>query len=105
MAATLAESYTLTRVASFVERVAVAVANAAVAVATETPENTERSRLRRALAARIAENRDGLDYAARFALLVARNPAIVLGSSDNDIQFTVNSVWDAVAGAEPPPQP
>lgn len=102
MAAALEDAYTLTRISSFVERVQAAVVKAAVDVAAETPAETERSRLRRALSARILENREGLDYAQRFALAVAVNPVITKSSSDNDIQFTVNSVWDAVAGAEPP---
>lgn len=102
MAAALEDAYTLTRVSSFVERVEAAVVKAAVDVAAETPDASERSRLRRALSARILENRDGVNYAARFALAVAVNPVITKTSSDNDIQFTVNSVWDAMAGAEPP---
>lgn len=79
-----------------------AVAVAAVQVASEVPDQSERKRLRRALAARVLENREGIDYASRFALAVARNDQINAGSTDNDIQFTVNSVWDAMAGAEPP---
>lgn len=102
MAAALEDAYTLTRVSSFVERVEAAVVKAAVDVAAETPDQSERSRLRRALSARVLENRDDTDYARRFALAVAVNPVITKSSSDNDIQFTVNSVWDAMAGAEPP---
>jgi hypothetical protein len=35
---------------------------------------------------------------ARFAYAVAANPAITASSSDSDIQYTINTVWDAVAG-------
>jgi hypothetical protein len=33
-----------------------------------------------------------------FAIGVANNPAISAGSLDSDIQFTVNSLWDAYSG-------
>lgn len=51
---------------------------------------------------------EGLAYSAlnapeqigdRFVWAVAANPAITLNASDNDIQFTVNSVWGDVSGA------
>lgn len=34
----------------------------------------------------------------RIALAVSSNPAIDAPSSDSDIQFTVNSMWDPLAG-------
>lgn len=105
MAATLEKSYGVAQLPSFRARVVAAVAVAAVNVAAETPDASERSRLRRALAARVLENREDVDYAARFAIAVARNPVVDETSDDNAIQFTVNSVWDAMAGAEPPVQP
>jgi hypothetical protein len=105
MAATLVEICQLANMSSFKERVFAAAVKAAVAVAAETPDPSERSRLRRALSARILENREGIDYSALFAIAVATNPSITQASPDNDIQFTVNSMWDAVAGAEPPPAP
>jgi hypothetical protein len=40
-------------------------------------------------------------YARRFALAVATNGVITYESIDGDIQFTVNSVWDTIAGAPP----
>jgi hypothetical protein len=39
------------------------------------------------------------EYTELFAWLVASNQAVTHESSDNDIQFTVNSVWSAAAGA------
>lgn len=102
MAATLVEIYLLANMSSFKERVYAAAVKAAVDVAAEAPDVSERSRLRRALSARILENREGIDYPSLFAVAVAANPVITQASSDNDIQFTVNSVWDAMAGAEPP---
>lgn len=35
----------------------------------------------------------------KFAWAVASNPVISLTATDNDIQFTVNSVWDDISGA------
>jgi hypothetical protein len=101
VAATLEGIYSLANISSFKERVYAAVVKAAVDVAAEAADASERSRLRRALSARILENREGTDYATRFAVAVATNSVITQSSSDNDIQFTVNSVWDAMAGAEP----
>lgn len=37
-------------------------------------------------------------YTERFGWLVAANPVITGASADGDIQFTVNSVFDDVAG-------
>jgi hypothetical protein len=102
MAATLDDIYSLANRSSFRERVYAAAVKAAVDVAAETPDPSERSRLRRALSARILENRGNIDYAALFAVAVAANPVITQSSTDGDVQFTVNSVWDAMAGAEPP---
>lgn len=100
MAATLEDIFLLARRSSFIERIQAAVVKAAVAVAAETPAQTERSRLRRALSVKVLENSE--EYAVRFALAVATNPVVTQGSSDSDIEVTVNSMWDAVAGAEPP---
>jgi hypothetical protein len=85
----------------FVRRIQAAMVTAAKDVAAELePENpTPRSTLRRALSVNVFANLD--DYTRRFAIGVATNPAITHASSDNDIQFTVNSIWDAVAGAPP----
>lgn len=100
MAATLDDIYTLARTSSFTERVAAAVVKAAVAVAAELPDQSERSRLRRSLSYKVLQ--DPEEYAIRFALAVATNPVVVKASPDDAIEFTVNSMWDAVAGAEPP---
>lgn len=36
-----------------------------------------------------------------FCFAVAANPAITSASTDSDIQFTVNSVFDSLAGVKP----
>lgn len=99
MATALEDIYQLARLTSFTERVAAAIAKAAVAVAAEAPSQSERTRLRRALAVKVLEEPE--EYAVRFALAVATNPVITKTSPDDAIEFTVNSMWDAVAGAEP----
>ena len=42
--------------------------------------------------------RDPIAWIDKFTLAVASNAAIVTGSTDGDIQFTVNSIWDDMAG-------
>lgn len=44
------------------------------------------------------------EYLDGMAWLVAANPVIRRGSSDDDIQFTVNSVFPVVAASGPPSQ-
>jgi hypothetical protein len=39
-----------------------------------------------------------LGYLDRFVWAVVANPAITGASSDGDIQFTVNTVWDDLSG-------
>lgn len=98
----LAEKYVLSRMGSFRERVEVAVAKAALDVASEIPDATPRSQHRRALSARVMENREGTDYTTRFAIAAVNAWNMVLDPSDELIQNAINSAWDAVAGAEPP---
>jgi hypothetical protein len=88
----------------FVNRVEAAMISAAVSIGNEnTHPGTEYERLRQGLATNV------LNYRARFVDAftwpVAANPVITVDSPDGDIQFSVNSVWDAVAGAGVPPTP
>jgi hypothetical protein len=84
----------------FRRRVRAAMLVAAVAVGNERPvDGDPRSTLRRALSVNAFAYTD--DYEGRFAAAVAANPVITGDSSDGDIEFTVNSVWDAIAGAPP----
>lgn len=85
----------------FIRKVQAAMITAAKDVAAEAePESpTPRSQLRRALSVNVFADLD--DYTRRFAVGVATNPVITYNSPDGDIQFTVNSIWDAVAGAPP----
>lgn len=99
MAADLHGTTDLSSWPPFVRRVQAAMIKAATDVAAETSEETPRSTLRRALSVNVFANRE--DYTGRFAIAVASNPVITHDSSDGDLQFTVNSVWDAIAGAPP----
>ncbi len=83
----------------FVDRVRVAMVTTAIAVGTETPEETETSRMRRAHSQNVLRDQD--DWAERYAWAVASNTAVTFDSPDNDIQFTVNSQFNALAGAPP----
>lgn len=87
----------------FRRRIRAAMVKAALDVAAEMPDpnNQERSMRRRALSINVSQELDA--YEVRFAIAVAANPVITHESSDNDVQFTVNSVWDAIAGAPPLP--
>lgn len=81
----------------FIRRVTGAVLKAAVAVGAETYDGSQYKIMRRALVKSTLE--DSPLWGGRFAYAVASNPAITVASTDSDIEFTVNSVWDAVAGA------
>lgn len=87
--------YALAKQQTFVQKVTVAMIQAAIAIANEsvaTPNHDLRARH----AARVLNEPE--HFAPGFALGVASNPAIKAESTDSDIQFTVNSNWDAFAG-------
>lgn len=86
----------------FVDRVKAAMVKSAVSIGEESADvTTDWRRLRRALSVNVLTNPDA--YAPRFALAVATNAVITKDSVDGDIEFTVNSVWDSIAGAGPAP--
>jgi hypothetical protein len=84
----------------FVRRVTGAMMKAAVAVGNEEYDGTQYRIMRRALATKALE--DTMLWGARFAYAVAANVAVTHDSNDGDIEFTVNSTWDAMAGAYVP---
>lgn len=91
------DSAQLAQFKGFQDRVQVAAVKAAVAVAAEAPSGDQRTdSLRATLATNVLNDPDG--YAARFAWAVVQNAAITFDSNDGDIEFTVNSVWDHMAG-------
>ena len=92
---TLATQYALARSPDFMARVAIAMIQAAIAISNESSAVNNHA-LRARHAARVLNEPE--HFAPGFALGVASNPAITAESSDSDIQFTVNSNWDAFAG-------
>lgn len=81
----------------FVRKVTAAMVIAAIDVGAEPYDGTTYKLARRALVTNVLQ--DGPLWGSRFAYAVAANPVINVASTDSDIQFTVNSVWDAMAGA------
>jgi hypothetical protein len=86
----------------FVARVRIAMVTAAQQIGEETPNVTlDYYRLRRALSVKVLSDPDG--WAPKFAVAVVTNQVISINSPDDAIQFTVNSMWDSIAGAGPVP--
>jgi hypothetical protein len=89
----------------FVNRVATqqkigqAAAKAALDVAAESAAVAGHAE-RAALATKVLN--DPQAWAYPFTVAVATNPALSPTPSDNDVAFTVNSVWNAMAGAPGP---
>jgi hypothetical protein len=84
---------------TFIRRVTAAVVKAAVDIGAEAFSGLPNQILRRALATKVFEDTDL--WGVRFSRGVAANPVITIDSTDGDIQFTVNSLWNAYAGAFP----
>lgn len=103
MADVLDQMSQLATTRSFIERVQAAMVKAAVAVGAEQDDGSPYGQLRRSLSVRVLENSD--TWAPRFAWAVATNAVINHDSSASDVEFTVNSLWDAFAGAVPPTTP
>lgn len=92
---TLYAQYNLAREPEFIASVTIAMIQAAIAIANESTATANHA-LRARHAARVLN--EPTHFAPGFALGVASNPAITAESTDSDIQFTVNSNWDAFAG-------
>jgi hypothetical protein len=94
------DQYALGEDATFQHRVQVGVLTAAVQVQGEAKDGMSDTAYvkRQNLARRVISGTD--QYTRAFARMVATNSAITTGSSDSDIQFTVNSMWSDVAGVD-----
>lgn len=92
---TFAGRQELARDAVFVARVQHAMLKAAIAVQAEATNTT--NHINRSAYARSVLN-DPNRYGAFFAQGVVTNGAITDASSDSDIEFTVNAMWDAFSG-------
>jgi predicted RecB family nuclease len=68
---------------------------------TNTPEDIEAHRKRTALAREVLLNANQL--ARAFAPAVASNPGLAETYTDGDLQYTLNTYWDAFAGIVKPP--
>jgi hypothetical protein len=102
VAATLSDAAYLAGHPEFIDKVKAATVLAATQVAQETSDvTTDYHRLRRALSVNVLQDPEG--WARRFSIAVATNAVITKDSSDSDIQFTVNSMFSAFAGAGPAP--
>lgn len=90
---------TLAKDATFRDKVRVAMMTAAVAIGGEalSGADTVTYGKRQALAAQVLLGSGGnlLDV---FAWAITQNAAITGGSTDSDIQFTCNAVWNDIAG-------
>jgi len=78
-------------------RIEVAVVTAAIAIANEAPETPNHAE-RKALALKVVAAPE--TYAAILAYGVCANVTIATAgeaTTDNDIQFVVNSLWDTYA--------
>lgn len=82
---------------TFVRRVTGAAVKAAIAIGAEEYDGTQYRIMRRALATNVL--RDASAWGKVIAWPVAGNGSLDDDSSDSDIEWTVSSVWDAVAGA------
>lgn len=85
---------------TFRGRVRVALASAAVAIAGEAQDSrsdTEYGK-RQGLAYDVIRAAFAGSWLEAFVWGVVQNTSVTGASSDNDIQFTVNSVWDDFAG-------
>ena len=94
------DQYTLSQDVTFQHRVLVAIATAAVQVQGEAlgAFSVQHYQKRQALARRVISNLTAV--VNQFAVLVCQNAAITTLSLDSDIQFTVNSLWDDIAGVD-----
>ena len=84
----------------FRDRVRVALATAAVDVMGEAQDSRTDSEFgkRQALSYQVLQAAAGGYLLEAFVWAVVANPAITSGSTDSDLQFTVNAVWDDIAG-------
>lgn len=80
---------------TFRARVQVALVAAALEVVGESAD-TPSSFARQTLGLKVLTDPDTVT--PRFAWAVVANPAITADSSDNDIAYTITTVWDDIAG-------
>src|SRR3954466_3112459 len=84
--------------ADFQLKVKVAIATAATQVAGEAKASLSDAVYAKRQALAIDVLRESARWVERWAWAIVSNAAITSGSSDSDIQFTVNSMWNDLAG-------
>lgn len=87
----------LSRDENFIGRVQVAIVKAAIAIQNGDPGVGNHAG-RAALAYAVLLNPE--HYARLMAAGVANNPVVTAGSTDADIELTVNSLWNAYTGPQ-----
>lgn len=93
----LLDSAELASDGTFRARVQTAIVAAALDIVGEDASANEAASLRRqSLAVHVLNGPD--NFVSRFAWAVAANPAITPDSSDNDLAYTVTTVWSDLAG-------
>lgn len=93
------DDYAVASDEDFQKRVNIAVVKAAANVAGEAQGGMGDDKFRkRAALAYQTLNTPPSQYVFRWALAVVREGLINLASTDGDIEFTVNSLWDDFAG-------
>jgi hypothetical protein len=92
---------------TFRRRVQMAMVKVATLIVDEAHQVVPETHRRRwQLATSVLASGVGSTWVDAFSLAVATNPVISANSSDNDLEFTVNSVWNHLAGVqEDPPMP
>lgn len=93
---TAAEQYDLSHDTLFLRRVQMIIQKSAIAIAAEDPATANHAQ-RVAFGNKVLMNPSG--YAELMAQGVTTNAAITISSTDSDIEFTVNSEWNAYAVA------
>jgi hypothetical protein len=82
---------------AFQARVQMAIVQAALQIVGEDPgDDADLSYRRQSLGISVLQR--PAEMAPRFAWAVAANPAITTDATDSDIQFTITTVWNDIAG-------
>jgi hypothetical protein len=97
---TFLEQIELAEDGEFQARVRQAAITAAAAIMADQPDNTPQAIAAHALRAKLALEvlRNPSAWARPIAAAVVTNAAVTAESTDSDLQWTVNSLWDALAG-------
>lgn len=96
--ATYLEQAALASGADFQFRIKVAIATAAIQVGGEAQAGLSAVVYAKRQALAVDVLRESAKWVERFAWAVVSNAAITAASADSDIQFTVNSMWNDLAG-------